>query len=106
MRIGISVTSHHGDVPPARAVANVIERAQVAAAANLDHLSLGDHHSTGPGNYVQNVPLIGRIMADWPTEGWKSCSLRWSEHKRRRDPGVHIRLIAVTAPGNLQIYSG
>jgi len=41
----------------------------VAAAAGLDHLSLGDHHSAGPdSSYVQNVPMIGRIMADWPSD--------------------------------------
>lgn len=41
----------------------------MAARAGLDHLSLGDHHSNGlEANYVQKVPMIGRIMADWPPD--------------------------------------
>jgi alkanesulfonate monooxygenase SsuD/methylene tetrahydromethanopterin reductase-like flavin-dependent oxidoreductase (luciferase family) len=30
-------------------------------------LTLGDHHSTGPAGYVQNVPMLGRILAEWTT---------------------------------------
>lgn len=69
MRVGISVTSSHPGIDPAHAVNHVIARARVAAEAGLDHLSLGDKHATGVDNaYVQNVPLIGRIMADWPQD--------------------------------------
>jgi alkanesulfonate monooxygenase SsuD/methylene tetrahydromethanopterin reductase-like flavin-dependent oxidoreductase (luciferase family) len=69
MRLGISINSTHPDVAPEAAVANVLERARVAAAAGLDHLTLGDHHSAGPSsNYVQNVPMIGRILAEWPSD--------------------------------------
>lgn len=28
-------------------------------------LCLGDHHSTGRVPYVQNVPMIGRLLAEW-----------------------------------------
>ena len=53
MRIGISITSRHTGAGPMVAVANVLERAKVAAEAGLDHLSLGDHHSNGlDDNYV------------------------------------------------------
>ncbi len=69
MQLGISLSSSHPTVSSGDAVAYVLERARAATAAGLDHLSLGDHHATGPSNYVQNVPMIGRIMADWPTEG-------------------------------------
>jgi hypothetical protein len=27
--------------------------------------TLGDHHSTGPVPYVQGVPMIGRLLAEW-----------------------------------------
>jgi alkanesulfonate monooxygenase SsuD/methylene tetrahydromethanopterin reductase-like flavin-dependent oxidoreductase (luciferase family) len=43
----------------------VLEQALAAARAGLDTLSLGDHHSTGPTSYVQNVPMLGRILAEW-----------------------------------------
>ncbi len=26
---------------------------------------MGDHHATGPTSYVQNVPMLGRILAEW-----------------------------------------
>ncbi len=69
MRLGISIASNHHGHDDASAVRFVIERAKVAADAQLDHLSLGDHHAVGSsGPYVQNVPMIGRIMADWPSD--------------------------------------
>lgn len=69
MRMGISITSNHRGLDDATAVGHVIERAKVAAAAELDHLSLGDHHAMGRGGpYVANVPMLGRIMADWPRD--------------------------------------
>lgn len=43
----------------------MIERASAAASAGLDLLSVGDHHSTGPFAYVQNVPIMGRLLAEW-----------------------------------------
>ncbi len=69
MRVGISITSGFPGMDGSSAVRAVIERGRVAAQAELDHLSLGDHHSTGnERSYVQNVPAIGRIMADWPAD--------------------------------------
>ena len=47
MRIGISLTSGYGDLDERAAVNAVIGRARAAADAGLDHLSLGDQHSTG-----------------------------------------------------------
>jgi alkanesulfonate monooxygenase SsuD/methylene tetrahydromethanopterin reductase-like flavin-dependent oxidoreductase (luciferase family) len=43
----------------------MLEQAAAAARAGLDVLSVGDHHSTGPGSYVQNVPILGRMLALW-----------------------------------------
>jgi alkanesulfonate monooxygenase SsuD/methylene tetrahydromethanopterin reductase-like flavin-dependent oxidoreductase (luciferase family) len=43
----------------------VIAQARAAARAGLDSLTVGDHHATGPTGYVQNVPIMGRILAEW-----------------------------------------
>lgn len=67
MRLGISITSGYRHIDHRQAMGNILDRAR--AAAGLDHLSLGDHHATGPDRvYGQNVPLLGRIMADWPAD--------------------------------------
>lgn len=69
MRLGVSLTSGYPNLDGAAAVRAVIERGQAASRAQLDHLSLGDHHATGAQRaYVQNVPAVGRIMADWPVD--------------------------------------
>src|SRR3990172_7292890 len=43
----------------------VIERAIAARDAGLDSLFIGDHHATGPFPYYQNVPMLGRLLAEW-----------------------------------------
>ncbi len=65
MRVGISIgttfqSTDHREGPKA-----VLEQARAASRAGLDSLSLGDHHSTGPTAYVQQVPMLGRILAEW-----------------------------------------
>jgi alkanesulfonate monooxygenase SsuD/methylene tetrahydromethanopterin reductase-like flavin-dependent oxidoreductase (luciferase family) len=68
MRVGISIgttfstdgPSGHREGPLA-----VLSQARAAARAGLDTLTLGDHHSTGPAGYVQNVPMLGRVLAEW-----------------------------------------
>lgn len=64
MKIGVSLTS--GLAPKdARAGAQwMIERARAARDAGLDSLFIGDHHAT-PGFYYQNVPMLGRLLAEW-----------------------------------------
>jgi alkanesulfonate monooxygenase SsuD/methylene tetrahydromethanopterin reductase-like flavin-dependent oxidoreductase (luciferase family) len=42
----------------------MVERARAAREAGLDSLFLGDHHVTG-GPYYQNVPMLGRLLAEW-----------------------------------------
>ena len=42
----------------------MVERARAAREARLDSLFLGDHHVTG-GPYYQNVPMLGRLLAEW-----------------------------------------
>ena len=65
LRIGISVGSAHGSAPGHDAARWAVERARAAARAGLDSLSIGDHHATGPSTYVQNVPMLGRMLAEW-----------------------------------------
>src|SRR2546422_7621640 len=42
----------------------MIERARAAWEAGLDSLFLGDHHATAVP-YYQNVPMLGRLLAEW-----------------------------------------
>jgi alkanesulfonate monooxygenase SsuD/methylene tetrahydromethanopterin reductase-like flavin-dependent oxidoreductase (luciferase family) len=42
----------------------MVERAAAARAAGLDSLFVGDHHVTG-STYMQNVPVLGRLLAEW-----------------------------------------
>jgi alkanesulfonate monooxygenase SsuD/methylene tetrahydromethanopterin reductase-like flavin-dependent oxidoreductase (luciferase family) len=42
----------------------MIERARAASDAGLDSLFVGDHHNV-PVPYYQNVPMIGRLLAEW-----------------------------------------
>jgi alkanesulfonate monooxygenase SsuD/methylene tetrahydromethanopterin reductase-like flavin-dependent oxidoreductase (luciferase family) len=64
MRIGVSLRSSYGtdDRTGARWM---VERARAASAAGLNSLFVGDHHSSGPGRYYQNTPILGRLLAEW-----------------------------------------
>ena len=42
----------------------MIERARAARDAGLDSLFVGDHHNV-PVPYYQNVPMLGRLLAEW-----------------------------------------
>lgn len=64
MRVGISLTSAHRVRDPREGARWMIERAAAAREAGLDSLFVGDHHSTG-GTYYQNVPILGRLLAEW-----------------------------------------
>jgi len=64
MRIGTSLRSGYG-VDDVRLGARwMVARAQAAREAGLESLFLGDHHVTG-GPYYQNVPMLGRLTAEW-----------------------------------------
>ncbi|MCP4228227.1 MAG: LLM class flavin-dependent oxidoreductase [Actinomycetia bacterium] len=65
MRIGISISSSLTADSPARAAGWMVERAAAAYAAGLSSLSVGDHHGQ-PGWYMQNTPILGRLLAEWP----------------------------------------
>jgi alkanesulfonate monooxygenase SsuD/methylene tetrahydromethanopterin reductase-like flavin-dependent oxidoreductase (luciferase family) len=64
MRIGVSLRSGYGAFEPRVPVRWMVERARAARAADLDSLFVGDHHVAGP-TYVQNVPILGRLLAEW-----------------------------------------
>ena len=42
----------------------MVERAEAAAGAGLASLFVGDHHATSMP-YVQNVPMLGRMLGSW-----------------------------------------
>jgi alkanesulfonate monooxygenase SsuD/methylene tetrahydromethanopterin reductase-like flavin-dependent oxidoreductase (luciferase family) len=64
MRIGVSLQSAYST--EARTGARwMIERARAANGAGLSSMFVGDHHSTAPGVYYQNVPIVGRLLAEW-----------------------------------------
>ena len=68
MRVGISVGTAFSTGGPRghrEGPLEVLSQAQAAHRAGLDSLTLGDHHATGPAGYVQNVPMLGRILAEW-----------------------------------------
>jgi alkanesulfonate monooxygenase SsuD/methylene tetrahydromethanopterin reductase-like flavin-dependent oxidoreductase (luciferase family) len=64
MRLGISLTSSHLVEDPREGARLMIERASAAHRAGLDSLFVGDHHAT-PTPYYQNVPMLGRLLAEW-----------------------------------------
>ena len=63
--IGISIRSSYGRMTDPRIGAqHIIDRAAAAEASSLDSLFLGDHHAT-PTPYYQNIPMMGRLLANW-----------------------------------------
>jgi alkanesulfonate monooxygenase SsuD/methylene tetrahydromethanopterin reductase-like flavin-dependent oxidoreductase (luciferase family) len=64
LRVGVSLTSAHTVDDPRQGARWMIERAAAACRADLDSLFVGDHHAT-PGKYYQNVPMLGRLLAEW-----------------------------------------
>jgi alkanesulfonate monooxygenase SsuD/methylene tetrahydromethanopterin reductase-like flavin-dependent oxidoreductase (luciferase family) len=64
MRIGISICSSYAVDDPREGARNMVARARAARQADLDTLFVGDHHVT-PSPYFQNVPMLGRMLAEW-----------------------------------------
>ncbi len=65
MRIGMSLSSSHSVDDAREGARHMVERAGAAREAGLDSLFVGDHHNTGPGKYYQNIPILGRMLAEW-----------------------------------------
>ncbi|MDZ7728865.1 MAG: LLM class flavin-dependent oxidoreductase [Dehalococcoidia bacterium] len=64
MRVGISLASGRRAEDVREGAYKMIERAAASREAGLDSLFVGDHHAT-PGPYYQNVPIMGRMLAEW-----------------------------------------
>ena len=64
MRVGVSLTTALAARDPRLGARMLVERAAAARRAGLDSLFVGDHHSTG-SPYYQNVPMLGRLLAEW-----------------------------------------
>jgi alkanesulfonate monooxygenase SsuD/methylene tetrahydromethanopterin reductase-like flavin-dependent oxidoreductase (luciferase family) len=64
MRVGASLRSGYGPMDARDGARWMIERARAAADAGLDSLFVGDHHNV-PVPYYQNVPMLGRLLAEW-----------------------------------------
>ncbi len=64
MRIGISICSSYTVDDPREGARYMVERARAARQADLDTLFVGDHHVTR-SPYFQNVPILGRMLAEW-----------------------------------------
>lgn len=65
MRVGVSVRTAYATDDHRLGAQWVIERAVAARDAGLDSLFIGDHHATGPFPYYQNIPMMGRLLAEW-----------------------------------------
>ncbi len=68
VRVGMSLGTAAAGVTGTdarEAAAYVVRATRAAAAADLDFLTVGDHHATGPVGYLQNTPLLGRLLAEW-----------------------------------------
>jgi len=64
MKIGVSLRSAYPPMDVRVGARWMIERARAAADAGLDSLFVGDHHNV-PVPYYQNVPILGRLLAEW-----------------------------------------
>jgi alkanesulfonate monooxygenase SsuD/methylene tetrahydromethanopterin reductase-like flavin-dependent oxidoreductase (luciferase family) len=66
VRVGASLRSNHDVNDDPRVGARwMVERTVAARDAGLDSLFVGDHHATGPFDYFQNAPTMGRLLAEW-----------------------------------------
>jgi len=64
MKVGVSLTTSYAPSLNAREVGRqIVARAVAIREAGLDSLFVGDHHAT-PGHYFQNVPALGRLIAE------------------------------------------
>ncbi len=65
MRLSVSLRTMYSARRARDAAGWLVARTRAARAAGLDALFVGDHHGTGPAAYFQNVPTLGRLLAEW-----------------------------------------
>ena len=65
MRIGMSLSSSYGVDDAREAPATWSSAPAPRGEAGLDSLFVGDHHNSGPRKYYQNIPILGRMLAEW-----------------------------------------
>jgi alkanesulfonate monooxygenase SsuD/methylene tetrahydromethanopterin reductase-like flavin-dependent oxidoreductase (luciferase family) len=64
MKVGVSLRSGYAPMDVRTGARWLVERARAANRAGLDSLFVGDHHNV-PVPYYQNVPMLGRLLAEW-----------------------------------------
>jgi alkanesulfonate monooxygenase SsuD/methylene tetrahydromethanopterin reductase-like flavin-dependent oxidoreductase (luciferase family) len=64
MNIGVSFRTAYPPMDARTGTRWLLERTRAARDAELDSLFVGDHHNV-PVPYYQNVPLLGRLLAEW-----------------------------------------
>lgn len=64
MKVGVSLRSGYAPMDPRTGARWLVERTRAARDAGLDSLFIGDHHNV-PVPYYQNVPMLGRLLAEW-----------------------------------------
>lgn len=64
MRVGVSLRTAYAPMDVRVGARRLVERTRAARDAQLDSLFVGDHHNV-PVPYYQNVPLLGRLLAEW-----------------------------------------
>src|SRR5437764_2238954 len=64
MKIGVSLRSGYAPMDARVGARWMVERTRAARDAGLDSLFIGDHHNV-PVPYYQNVPMLGRLLAEW-----------------------------------------
>jgi alkanesulfonate monooxygenase SsuD/methylene tetrahydromethanopterin reductase-like flavin-dependent oxidoreductase (luciferase family) len=64
VKVGTSLRSGYPPMDARVGAQWMIERARASAEAGLDSLFIGDHHNV-PVPYYQNVPMLGRLLAEW-----------------------------------------
>jgi len=64
MKVGVSLRSGYAPMDARLGAQWLVERTRAARDAGLDSLFIGDHHNV-PVPYYQNVPMLGRLLAEW-----------------------------------------
>jgi alkanesulfonate monooxygenase SsuD/methylene tetrahydromethanopterin reductase-like flavin-dependent oxidoreductase (luciferase family) len=65
MRISISLRSAYPVGDPRSTGRWMVERTVAARDAGLDALFVGDHHAVAGAFYLQNTPVLARLLAEW-----------------------------------------